>query len=854
MTTRNELVSADKRARIRMAKPSKVHRCCQNRFCTCDTSQQDDHGDHLTAVDVNNIVLDLAEQLGWTDPTEAKLIAENCIQVNQNTPLTEEMVKEIAVKCDKTTEEIQAIIAAYLLDKGCGLNSEAVKSIFDICFADIDIPDGVTDAHIKAVVLQCILNDESIKDYIAGLVAAGKPDPINVEQVVLEILISQNLTEAGIKAIFDDCIVGAIPDDEHIKTVFIKCLEDWEISPDCIKDFVYKCLLEYLPDPVTKADLKCFIDECYGSRLHTRADIQQCVLEELIRAPKRRSDEEIVAIIDQTVTDDRIKAGVLLCLNQLGGKQWTETELLALIESVQRSDEQLKAFIDDCVDVPSQELIEQIASTQALIHINNLPPGLDENDVKAVFVDCLKNLTATTINDVDLEANCQDGNLNIGVSVNGVTGSDSVPLSKFGSGSDLTFCMSYSPNREFFPIDGKVKIPVKMKVNRWDGGFEHVDYDPVNDCLEAPYVGPAKQDINDCIVTALADFEGGTGGVTPEQAKNIAQACINLLGPRLSYCLQKPVVDQEGSTVTVTLPQENCATPAQFSFNVSADGTVECCNDNLVITGNGTTFTATLSQTAGPDVSDTFTVNHPTPPSQCINSFTSTVNGSRVTIDLNQDNCPDQTTFFDLPQYCITGTEVDQVGQVVTVTQIQQNCPDPIQFSFTVGGDGGTVDCCNTSFSPTTFDPETCIITGTLNQSVGAPVTISIPLADYFTAPVVDDPDGCSQFASFRIGNKELVKLPIYTPKQCCLKYCVTYEATTEETITFDTASGFTWSWENNDESITGDQGSATGGSLTQSFEPGTYEFTVCQNNACEKGDPPIFTTNLPTSKHDCGC
>ena len=162
--------------------------------------------------------------------------------------------------------------------------------------------------------------------------------------------------------------------------------------------------------------------------------------------------------------------------------------------------------------------------------------------------------------------------------------------------------------------------------------------------------------------------------------------------------------------------------------------------------------------------------------------------------------------------------------------------------------------CCNEGFEPTEFNPDTCVITGTLNQSNGDPVEIQIPLSDYFSVEEVDDPDGCSKYNSFKIGNKELFKFPIYEPTQSCACFCVTYLEETQETITFDTASGFDWSWESNDQSVTGSDTSNTAGDLTQTFAAGTYLFTACQKNACERAPLPTFSSGRPTCKNDCGC
>ncbi len=819
------------KARARAAGRKSACDSCGFRYCHCEAPEvEDDEG--ITTEDIKAIFDDCAAELSILTEAQVKalieacidllpeilseshikLLIQNCVDANAVTPRTDQEIKDIAQTCVRTDTEICGLIVEKLCENPKAFLTEGtVKPIIDQCISEIVIPDGVSDSHIKVVALQCFLDQEQ---WIKDLVQSCLPDPveINVKAEVLQCLIDQNLTESGIKLIFEQCIDGLIPTTDDIKTIFEDCLNDWEITPECIKEYIrdhvaaYICKL--LPEPVSIADVKCLIKDCYGDQLHTKADILACVNEALISAPKPRTDEEIKGLIDECVTDDRIKIQILECLQGLDGDLWTESQIIGLIQLYVKTDAQIKTIAQSCVDnagIVSLATIEalagSIAKTVALQCIQDnptqIPDILDEDDVKAIFVDCLKDLVPTGgVSDgntkaIDVDVSC-DANGVITIDVvndDGSVASGTGDLSKFFDNitpAPNTICFSFDNSTVYEAnSQGKFTLDLDYKVRNWNSDtFKHVSYDPTLGCFDIPYCGPNKADINDCILTALANWDAGSGtdGITAAQAKQIAEGCIALIPEPDTHCLTGASVNVVGSAVTVTLTQENCA-PVDFTFNVGADGSVECCNTGLSVTQNGDDYTVTIQQSNGPDVSGSFTVTHPAQDSYCLTSGTQTLNGQQLTTTLNQENCTPITFSSTLPTYCMTGIAQTQVGQVVTLEFAQDNCPAQ-QVSFTVGDAGnGSVECCNTSAVLTAAingDAKTIDFSTTINQSVGAAVTdtASISIEDLLNVALdintQTDTDGCSQYQQmFLCGIPFGDRIPVYEPKQpCCKSFC----------------------------------------------------------------------------------
>ena len=834
MTSRNRLNSIANRAKAKRVTSKKPCGDCGYRFCKCEQDEPVST-ECVTVEDVTAIIDEWTQQLGILDEAQVKAITEVCIAnlpeilseshiklLIQNCvdagAVTTEQIKEIVEGCIRTDAEICALIIEKIYENPASfLTSSTVKPIIEQCIATIEFPDGVSDAHIKLIAFQTILEQEQ---WIKQLIQECTPDPveINIKAEVLQCLIDQNLTESGIKLIFEQCIEGRIPTEDEIKAIFVACLEEWEIAPECIKNFVTKCVLEILPEQVTKADVKCFIDECYGDQLHNEADILAIVNTALLSAPKPRTNEEIKAIIDDCVTDDRLKVIVLECINSLDGDLWTQSQLISLIESNSINAQQVKDLAQSCVDqagILSVQAVEAIAKSVALICINNnpttIPPILDEADVKSIFVDCLKDLVPTAINAdgntkaIDVDISC-DSNGVITVDVvndDGSVASGTGDLSKFFDSitpDPVSICFSYDSGTSFeADSSGKIQLDYDLKVLNWNTDtFKHVDFNSDLNCLEIPYCGPTEANINSLIMDALAEWTAGNGtdGITATQAKQIAETCIAAIPDPDTHCLTGANVSVNGTLVTVTLNQENC-TPTQFSFNVGEGGGSEgCCNTDLVQSLIGTSLVTSVVQDNGITVGNTLDLSPLVPDTCCNESLSITSDGDTHTITLSQSNGPDVSAPLVVEQipYCITGLQQEQAGQVVTVTVNQENCDDQ-SFSFTAGDTGGgSVECCNTNNTLTATvntDAKTVDFVSTIDQSVGAAVTssTSIPIETLaqamFDIQVLTDVDGCSQYQQMTLcGQTFGSPIPLWQPTEpCCLRVCVKSPYTGEQVI-----------------------------------------------------------------------
>jgi hypothetical protein len=74
--------------------------------------------------------------------------------------------------------------------------------------------------------------------------------------------------------------------------------------------------------------------------------------------------------------------------------------------------------------------------------------------------------------------------------------------------------------------------------------------------------------------------------------------------------------------------------------------------------------------------------------------------------------------------------------------------------------------------------------------------------------------------------------------------------------MTVDAPSGWTWDWHREDDGAVGQQSIAGPGTINATFAPGTYKFTLCQINACERVSKPEFSSGLfdYEGAGGCGC
>jgi len=776
-----------------------------------------------------------------------KLIIQNCIESSGK---SDEELKLFVQSCVRSDAELNV----FILEKICEnpkafLQAETAKPLIQECISKIVFPDGVSDSHIKAVSLQCFLDQES---WIRGLVAELLPEPADVKGVVLQCLLDNpGLTEDRVKTIVDSCMEGKVPDEQTIKAIFETCVHEWGIAPNCVKDFVYEQVVKLLPRPMSAEEIKCFIEDCFGTRLHEKNELLEYINQALLSAPKPRSNEEIIALVNQEVTNERIKLLILECLNDTPGREWTELELTQLFNGLNdtRTDAELKLFIQSCVNIPTTELIEQISKTVATACISEQVPGpVPDSQIKSLILDCLKDLPFST-----------------------------APAETVG----YSFCWEFNPSSQFSENDGKVTLPLTLSAGTFSGGNAFATFNVASGDLELPYSGPTKQDIRDCAAEVLADNGTGITGeqakaiaencitqelmnagfstLTAEQAKAIAQSCVDALPTASSYCLTAANVESEGSRVTVTLSQENCPDDVEFTFNVGDQGSVECCNEALVVVQDGDDYELTLSQTNGPDVVGNLSVQHPTPPSYCVNTLELTFENGAATVSLDQENCDALSASATIPTYCITGTQVLQQGSIVTVGIEQENCPDVIEFSFTAGQtDGGSVECCNTNAN-LEVDVEGKSVTVTIEQSAGAAVSATMDLTELFESLAVveelTDVDGCSRYRSVKFCGQELGPFPIFEPKTCCRCLIVPENFEGEVRIRLvESGTDFSVDWGDGSSPSTG----ASGNFVVHQYEPNETKrkIQICNLNACDEFIYQIEQEGLPEDAvcSDCEC
>ena len=474
--------------------------------------------------------------------------------------------------------------------------------------------------------------------------------------------------------------------------------------------------------------------------------------------------------------------------------------------------------------------------------------------------------TQTPVQSVDVDAVCNDGDLAIDVTVDGVTGSTNVDLSKLQSEETpvTQFCMSYDSATVFQAVNNKVTIPLDLKVDQWNGGFQHVGYDSQAQCLEIPYVGPSKDDINQCIALALAGLDTGDGGLSQAQIKTIVEACIALLPTAPSYCLSSAAVSQVGSQITITLNQENCPTPVQFSFNVGDQGSVECCNTGLttVLGANGI-LTTSVTQSNGATVTDTVDLSGlgGDASTECCNTGLNVAqSGDNYTVSVTQSNgaTVSDTFVVNHPTYCMTGITQTQIGQVVTLEFAQDNCPAQ-QVSFTVGDAGnGSVECCNTNNTLTAsvnIANKTVDFSSTIAQSVGANVVSNTSISIQALAnamldiETLTDADGCSQYQQMTLcGLPFGERIPVFQPaEQCCQKFCPPAGGFTgQQTYQAEFETVVTWS-EGVTETIPANT-TAVFDFTTPSFDP----ILICFADPCLTPEQTLYSTFTSSPTLNC--
>ena len=637
--------------------------------------------------------------------------------------------------------------------------------------------------------------------------------------------------------------------------------------------------------------------------------------------------EDFVGGIKLTITD---KDGVETCKDVLDGKPGEDAVCLANIECEELAGGDVQFTVTDKDGNETRKTVrqgqdgqtpaiscQQLPDGSVSIAVNGGTPkillagapgedGEDGDDGVSPTIDCtegdgfvtfcivnadgsktLKTLTAPSgtgtggpaVNSVnvntDLSSDCV---LGIDVSVNGIVSSDEVSLEglldkvEFPQQPNTSLCFSFDDSEVYTPDQsGKITADLDFKVRNWNSNtFKHVPYDSTGQCFDIPYCGPVKTDIQECIVEALAgiDFGDGVSPRTDSEIKAIAQACIDLLPTALPYCLTGAGVSVNGSTVTVTLSQENCD-PTVFSFEVGAGGTVECCNTGLTVNQNGDDYEIVLNQSNGPNFTAPFTINHPAQDSYCLNRFSLSAQNNVLSYSIDQENCAILNGSLTLPTYCVTGINQTQEGQIVTLEFIQENCPTNQSVSFTVGGDGnGTVECCNTAFllnAAVNQDNKTIDFTGTINQSAGANYTdtASVPIEDIadqiFDIELRNDPNGCDQFQQITLCGTDFgMPIPLYSPREYCTKLCLVGVSGAQSITLPISAGSYTVAGATHDDdgTLIGDIDLSGTGTIDLAFgnEPVNASITICTDNPCVELDPFQWSHTLQNYIQPCGC
>jgi len=695
---------------------------CNNWGCNNDCRMK--HGEKkvssLTASDVKAIalqcIMDNAQSIRSDD--QVKAIALACIEANKVYPRTDQDIKCIALQCIMDNAQESPDLSKFIdsdtakkitqqcIDENAvtPISTDQIKAIALKCLVDNypDIPEAVTprtDAEIKLIALACINENQS--------------EPVSP------------ISDAEIKAIALTCILENMPDSgtgitaEEAKAIFLECMPD-TMTPGAIKNLIQTCIDDAGFEPRTDSEIKTIAQACFEANhveplneAQIKSIALQCVQDNAPDSPR---------------TDDEIKNIALQCLVD---------NFPDIPDQLQpRTDDEIKAIAIQCIldnapGIPSGEDIKNIA---LLCIQENQQDAITDEQIKALILDCLKDLPnigngiSNQVTDVDIDCN-NDGDLS--VTVQQQTGGDqtgSYPLVKkvIDSLPKTSICFSYDNQNVFEPdSNGKTTLDFDMKVFKWDSdSFNHVGYDANLKCLEVPYCGPTKEDINECIVDALANIEiGGGNGLTPRtdlEIKAIAQACIDLLP------------DQTGITL------------------VQAKQQAQSCIDQNIASGN---LCLTSIDSDFDDITRELTITIVDP---CGDKSTTQIipGGDGGGITLQQAKSQAEICIADGiadgsigPAYTmrcqnadLTYTNLNPVGagNLFTVPYKAPIVVDPAD------------SCCNTGMV-LEFDPITKVLSASVGQSLGDAVNATFDMTDAIAGwleinPAIDE-DGCTPYS-----------------------------------------------------------------------------------------------------------
>ncbi len=461
----------------------------------------------------------------------------------------------------------------------------------------------------------------------------------------------------------------------------------------------------------------------------------------------------------------------------------------------------------------------------------------------------------------DLDGDCDEfGNLRIGLGQSAANYLDvNLNLSKFFDAMPLNFGVCFDYGGPTYPvIDGKVTLRDSLKCERWNGGYDHVSYSQADDCRVIRYKGPTQADIesialqvynglpsqsgltlqevkaciqsvnNTLCVTdvdmgldsdtgelsiAITDQCGtkrasafipldptGNNGITEQQAKIIAQNCINdTVKAIVLQCIADNVDVPTTQDIENIVQNWFNSNPNQFNnliqswFNANQD---DFCNLSVGLNFDQATreLTFTVTDQCGalsasqviPDITGVseqeattiakqqaqICINDPANDSRFCNSslqlsltsagmLQATVTDGCGSRSDNQDlSAYVQSLIPDVLSYCLSNLQLNYSGSTLSVSVDQENCTNTLlgQVNLPIDGNGNTVECCNTS-ATFGFNGQTCVGTITINQSAGDAVPVDIPFADIFS--VQDTSENCHKKQALMMGNKTLLEVPL---------------------------------------------------------------------------------------------
>lgn len=807
-------------------------RQCRNEHCGCghEDCSRCCADNNFPEHEVKRLIAQFVTDLGLVDESKVKLLFEICFAENA---ITEEEIKKIVLSLVKTEAQIKQIITECFLEFGL-VNATTIKEMIERCISEIQFPTPeppVSDSHIKLVALNCVLeyipSDEKIKSMIeeCGLSLAD----VRME-IVKYLAENPGLTECQVELIFERCIKGLIPTADDIRCVFVSCLSEWGIAPECIKDYIRNQILECLPRPITMEDVNAYIFSCYSDQLHTK---------------------------------DQIKVISLQCFNDLEFNNWTEGELNCLIEAKVRTDAQLKLFIQNCVEIPSQALIESYAENVFSALIQEALSGvIDEDKVKILLLGCLKDLgIQQAVETVNFSADCdENGLVTLQIEVNGVTESAELNLSKFLGGSGLTLqqVAEYVEEQNYLQQTALDEFcdAVEVEIEQGNGSLEvklqtpcgeKSDSTPLNFATlqQIQSIQEQLDSLQLCIDGVSVNFDPATRSLSIF----IQDACGNKSDSAL--------IPAGDSTSGIT------AIEAKTLFdNCFSDQAPSLCNDSVSASLQGTQISFSVTDSCGTksdqvDVSDLIL----DPSEACVSSVEHELQGTSLVTTVT-DQCGAKTDSIDLSlilpgvnAYCLTGILQEQAGQVVTLRFLQENC-SPQEVSFTVGNsEEASVECCNTA-AIGDVDVENKTATVTIAQSVGADVTATLDLAPLLNSLVESEvltaEDGCSEYRSVKFCGVEIGPFPIFEPKKNCK--CLSVPAGFSGQVSvglLQPGTTQTIDWGDGSSLESGPSGTQ----ITHNFTASEFNraITICNQDACDETIYNITQSGLPADS-SCGC